>query len=231
MEMVPAVILGESVIMPDFRAERDWDTWEHERLESIEYHLRPGDVIYDVGAEEGDMSALYAKWGAEVVLIEPNERVWPIIKAIWDANDLPEPAGFFPGFIDDITFTGDQSLVTEWPASISGEIMKAHGFYHIWEQPDYPKISIDELSTIVSPPNAITIDVEGSELLVLRSASETLRDDRPLVWVSVHTPEVMEPYGYGPQDVHQFMLDMSYNGEMIAHDHEQHWLYTPKESR
>lgn len=48
------------------RAEKaGWDSahgWEPERLASMAANIRPGMVVYDVGAEEGDLSALCATW-------------------------------------------------------------------------------------------------------------------------------------------------------------------------
>src|SRR5882724_6033705 len=90
----PTLINGKwQLLLPKHRADRpEWKTgWEVERLDALRASIEPGKLVFDVGAEEGDMSALYALWGAQVVLFEPNERVWPNIRAIWEANRLELP--------------------------------------------------------------------------------------------------------------------------------------------
>lgn len=41
---------------------RDNPVWEPERLASMRRNLHPGMVVWDIGAEQGDLSALYATW-------------------------------------------------------------------------------------------------------------------------------------------------------------------------
>jgi FkbM family methyltransferase len=240
VQMKPALISGKwEILLPDFRADRGWDeendcdawlTWERDRLASMRSELGPGDIILDIGAEEGDMPALYASWGCKVMLAEPNERVWPHIYAIWEANDLEDPLVKFHGFIDDVEGPLPGETYKEWPAAIHGDLVKAHGFYHTYEQPDYQRISVDRLCEDTDViPDAITIDVEGAELRVLRSARATLMNHKPLVWVSVH-PTMISVYGHADSDVHEFMCspEVDYVGRHLATDHEEHWLFTPR---
>lgn len=90
------------IVLPDHRA--DWPEWskgkgwEKARLDSMHENLSKDDVIYYVGAEEGDMPALCAMWGARVVLFEPNSRVWPNIRATWEANKLEDPLFCYVGY-------------------------------------------------------------------------------------------------------------------------------------
>ena len=111
------------VVLPAYRVEhcRVQPNWEEGRLLSMHAHLKPGDVLYDVGAEHGDLSALYATWvqgtkegwlpgaaGPEyqneqcggVVLVEGSDKFWPVIKATFEANGLT-PAGCYAGFASD----------------------------------------------------------------------------------------------------------------------------------
>jgi hypothetical protein len=55
-----------------------------------------------VGAEEGEIaSALCQMWGAEVVLFEPNPKVWSHFPLLWSANNLELPLVCIPGFASD----------------------------------------------------------------------------------------------------------------------------------
>ena len=48
--------------------------WEQERLAAMHEAIRPDSVVMDIGAEQGDMTALLASWAhtGALVAIEPN---------------------------------------------------------------------------------------------------------------------------------------------------------------
>ena len=75
-------------------------------------------------------------------------------------------------------------------------------------------------------PHAITIDVEGAELEVLRGASSILRIVHPLVWVSIH-PTMIGQYDATREDVLEYMASYGYAATHLGTDHEEHWLFTP----
>lgn len=114
--------------IPAKRAERGelWDWWEWPRMASMRANLSTGDVLWDLGTEQGDQSAIWARWvsgvaGDElvirnglghpvqswlenertggIVLVEANPMVWGNVRAIWDENEIPEPLGWHVGFV------------------------------------------------------------------------------------------------------------------------------------
>jgi FkbM family methyltransferase len=196
----------------------------------MHHHIGPGDCVWDVGAEEGDFPALWASWGASVVLAEPNPLVWPNIKAIFEANHLPEPEATWVGFLGPVQHTGTMPATSGWPACADGALIGDHGFCQYGERPDLPATTIDHLVHVgVTPPSVITMDVEGSELHVLRGAEATIEQHRPLLFVSIH-PEFMEHhYGLteGVRMVRNLMADHGYAETFLAIDHEHHWMFTP----
>jgi len=247
------------LLLPEHRAARpEWPVWEKERLASMHEHLtalvrsvtdwsqidpyskRP--VIIDVGAEEGDFPALWAQWGMDVILFEPNPKVWPNIKAIWDANFLPHPLAMFVGFASDQTNVSppndtvhSKGYLAEdgWPNCAHGEVIGNHGFRHLAEQAgETPQIEIDVFCA-ERTIHAITMDVEGSELRVLKGARRILERDRPLVWVSCHTDYEWNDTRYEgvrSVDVVEWMQGVVYVGEHLINDHEDHWFFRPSES-
>ena len=99
-QMVDALLNGKYKIkLPKHRAEMaEYNSeagWEKKRLESMHSMIGKGDVVYYVGTELGEMAALCALWGAEVVLFEPNHTAWPSIYQTFKANKLPNPVGNF----------------------------------------------------------------------------------------------------------------------------------------
>lgn len=225
-----------NVVMPSHRTIRylEEDMWEKERLASMALHIRPDDVVLDVGAEEGDMSALFASWAYEggIMLMEPNPRVWPNIKAIWDANHLPTPIATYCGFASNVNETIPGQLppltVAGWPPSVNGPVIGDHGFRQLAEETDTtPQITVDELAA-VRVPTVITMDVEGAELAVLEGASETLHVHRPKVWISVHPEFLWHHFQHTAGDIYQFMEECGYRHIHLGDDHESHDLFLPR---
>jgi FkbM family methyltransferase len=187
-----------------------------------------------VGAEEGDMPALYASWGCEVALIEPNPRVWPNIKTIWDANSLSPPVNWHVGFAGptgEAQYRWDEAHVRPvkdgWPACAYGPVIGDHGFLNLCERgSEVSTIALDEWTS--HTPTAVTIDVEGAELEVLRGAMKLLQRARPLVWVSIHPIFMREMYGQDARTLHRLMRGCEYEGHLLAASHEEHWLFLPR---
>jgi FkbM family methyltransferase len=250
VEMLPTTINGRwELWLPRHRAERpEWATgWEPERLASMADRIGPGDVVLDVGAEEGDFPALWASWGADVVMVEPNPKVWPNIKAIFDTNGLTERVrGWFVGFCGDFERpAGDDQWAdcsmygdgAQWPACASGPVIGDHGFLVLPERPEVPVATVDLLARVYGTPTVITIDVEGAELTVLRGAVGVLSGQlsirplsKPTVFVSIHIdlPWIDEKYpGDTGDKVREFMAAYGYTATHLATDHEEHWRFDP----
>lgn len=225
--------------LPDHRADRpEWPWWEATRLAAMRHHISARDVVYDVGAEEGDFPALYSSWGAEVVMAEPNARVWPNIYAIWQANDLRPPLYTWPGFLGDQVagpepaWASDGSTPGNWPASALGEVISDHGFCQLGERPDIPMTTIDQLvlEEGEQPPTVITMDVEGSEFHVLNGAAEVIESLRPKVFVSIHPEFMAHHYGItdGVKLIRDLMSAHRYDEKFLCIDHEHHWMFLPR---
>jgi FkbM family methyltransferase len=260
------------LLLPKHRADRpEWPHWEAGRLASMWHHLagksrnecdgcggmvastggfvnaQNGEVVYDIGSEEGDFPALFSSWGCDVVLFEPNDRVWPNIRAVWDANQLRPPLGMFVGFAgpdDDRcahlakgTPDVDGVWSGEWPEAAYGPVIGDHGFKTMPEYPEIPRFAIDDVARFLKPPTAITIDVEGAEYEVLLGAQKTLQEFKPKVWVSVHPEPAYLTYDrpFILKDIQALMADCGYPqdpttgefGTFIASDHEDHWVWLP----
>jgi len=230
MNTIPILMNGEWTLnLLPHRAGQWANMWEAERLKSIHQHVKQGDCVFDIGAEEGDMTALYASWGADVVIVEASERYWPNIKATFEANGLTDKiVGAYNGFAGPKTllesFTDIPSK--ELPECSANPISTVGGFCNLWERPDIGKISIDALASFIDrDPDIITIDVEGSELEVLTGASETIATCKPLLYVSIHDQFMKDMYGQCAKDVYDFLEGLGYTWEVLADEHETHVLF------
>lgn len=267
------------VLLPDYRVEHcaQHANWEYERLISMHSLLAPGMVLYDVGSEHGDLSALYGTWVRDysgttqiehpdgtrdpvqhfaatggVVLVEGSEKFWPVIRHTFAANNLT-PVACWAGFVSNVdsdesertpswatpTFTQPRQD-NVWPSWADGDLIPHHGFRSVVESGrTLPNIRFDTLATKTAPPDAMTIDVEGAELLVLQGSERILREHRPIVWVSIHPTLIAMDYpesgihGSGDPDrererVIQFMDSCGYDATHLETDHEEHFLFQPR---
>lgn len=211
--------------------------WEYVRFRSFRENLRWSDVFFDVGVEHGWISAVL---GQEFVnpagmhLFEPSPEFWVNIRKIWRHNNLDQPGGMIPCFVSDHSdlMVG---LVAEnpfdgWPATADVNAPEVGGMaYRTLHAPGLiHSITIDDYVHISAVyPDAINIDVEGAELMVLRGAASVLQAGVPCVWVSIH-PDLMENYGHSKEELLDYMRRLNYEATHLGTDHEEHWLFTPE---
>lgn len=207
---------------------RERPAWEAARLSRLLSNITGSDVVFDIGAEEGDISAMIAQrcqpMGG-VVLIEASDKFWPNIKATFDINDF-KPIGCFAGFASNVT-TQDAKFLTEWPVAASGTVATEIGFRHLNEEgKSFPQIRVDDIQPY---PDVMNIDVEGAELMVLLGAEKTLRTYRPTVFVSIHPTFMLERYHQSKQELLEYMMTLGYSAEFLGADHEEHYAFwTPE---
>lgn len=230
--------------LPDHRAARaEWPHWEYDRLASIHSAVRShmerivdlGDVgiplMLDVGAEEGDFSALFASWGCDVVGVEPNPKVWPNIKAIFEANDLRSSwIDYYVGLCGAAfnEYENEGLSGVQWPDCANGPLIGNHGFVSLVESGrTKPVTTIDRIRERLNRRiDFITMDIEGAELRALEGATEVLKYDKPVIWVSVHDAFMQHDYGCNREDLLRYMRNLGYRCEWLQRDHEEHWKFS-----
>ena len=154
---------------------------------------KPGEVVYDIGAQYGDWAVLWAKkYGAEVYAFEPLESN---LAAIWDnvrINDLYNKVSVISSFVGNgvshfFERRGDMA-VAGWSKILSkrsdrlDDLIKEYDF---------------------KSPDIIKIDVEGFEMAVLEGAEDILLK-KPRIIVETHSKALrqdceillMDCYGY-----------------------------------
>lgn len=219
------------VELPEPLASLDiFDYWEVERTHSMRDNLKKGDILFDIGSENGFQSAIYAKYmvGPEnIVLFEPEASYWVGLKAIWQHNNLPDPKGCYAGFASNKTSEGKR-IRKGWPKESEGqELRKGLTYRYIHEnRTDTPEITIDEYvrrTGIV--PDAITADIEGAEQLALEGSEETLKQYHPKLFLSIHDDLAEKNYGVKPGQTDEYLKSLGYKGEFLGRDHESHFVY------
>lgn len=211
------------ILIPEHRAARpDWytkDGWERKRLNLMSKKIGKKDVVFYVGAEEGEMPALCQMWGAKVLMFEPNPKVWPNIKAIWKANKLKDPYTF-------VGFAGNKStdsrILQGFDKCADGAVISNHGFMELRNH-NAPEIKIDDIKKLT--PTVISLDVEGSEWEVLRGAEETLKKHHPKIFLSLHPEFLYEHYKEYAFDLRGWIKNIGYKEKFVDYKHEVHLYY------
>lgn len=213
----------------DFRADiPSWPFWEKERLSAMYDAIRLGDTILDIGAEQGDMSALFLKWAGKkgkMILVEPSPGFWPNMKATFEANDL-KPYQCFQVLVSNVADSDIIPLPGSWPTAADGEVSNDVGFSHLTEKPRIPVITIDSMK--LPKVDIITMDIEGSEYEALQGAYETIMRDKPMLFISVHPEFMWKAHHHSPDDLHVMLDNWGYDATYLAFDHEQHYMYKPR---
>ena len=232
-EMIKTILNGEfEMVLPKHRADRpDWyypNGWEKLRLKSMHDNIGSGDVVYYVGAEEGEFPALCQMWGAEVVLFEPNPKVWAHFPITWSANNLEIPMVCVPGFASDKINSLARIYYNEWPPEVNNELIAAHGFKELYLEGDtYGQITIDSCvyDHNIKPPTAISLDVEGSEWRVLGGAERTIREHKPKIWLSGHPEFMLQQWNEALHDLRKWIKGLGYTETLLDYQHEVHLFY------
>lgn len=215
--------------------------WEAERLASCFELMGEGDVVYDLGAESGDFTALYHLWvGPEgaVFPVEPSWPYWASIYAHWRGNELPELQGFFPGFASSLTdldppvkdateHKTSKRPGSAWPRAAFGPIKPDFGFRHLAQQTNHTQqMTIDDMRGLFGkPPDHIVMDIEGAELRALHGAVDVMRKYHPTMWVSVHQQTMHDWYDDTLEDLIGWMAEFGYAGEKLGEGSEEYFVF------
>jgi FkbM family methyltransferase len=197
--------------------------WPPENLEHRIYHacIQRGDTCYDVGANVGDTSLLFAALTGRqgrVYAFEPSWKMYHVLTlrlqrrlGLLRSVIVPIPAGVadkkgeltisIPNGFDGL---GSLANGASWA--------DAHGGAQLSQQ-------ICQITTIDSliaesrlpPPDFVKIDVEGAELLVLRGARDLLSGSKsPMMLIEMHEPW-QRAFGYEPWEPVNLLKSFGYN--------------------
>ena len=131
-----------------------------------------GNLVFDVGANDGRLTRIYRRLGARVV--EPNPVLAAQIERRYRIPVVAAAAGAGEGEADLHVASVEQlaTLSTEWIATA-----KSHGIATEWtgDVIRVPVITVDSLIADYGIPDYLKIDVEGYEEHVLAGLSRSVR--------------------------------------------------------
>jgi FkbM family methyltransferase len=178
------------------------DPLTHERtvFGGLQQLVRPGDVVYDVGANLGLYTRfLVTAFGASRVLaFEPMRNNIELLKK----NIAVDPATAQRVSVLELALgdaDGEELLQVDDVMSASASLDRvrvgrpAEGREQLGLPPVTEKVVVKRLDTLLKEsnlpaPNVIKVDIEGAEQLFLAGATETLAKHRPRLIMEMHEP-------------------------------------------
>jgi len=153
--------------------------------------LKPGMLVFDIGANQGHYTAAFIKLGAEVVSVEPQKDCFKILNARYKNNSkvhllnyaLDSEEGEKKMHISNLDTIS--SMSEDWIAAVKSSKRFPDAQ---WSKEAVVKTTtLESLIGLYGTPDFIKIDVEGYELNVLRG----LKSKVPLLSIE-YTYEIIE---------------------------------------
>lgn len=136
--------------------------------------FEPGDIVFDVGANQGEYAECFAREGATVIAVEPNEAHHPRLTALGRSLPIriaPVAVSDTPG-VSTLNICSTSGYSTLAPAN--SDWMAASPDYAEVEwvgQSEVRTVTLDQLAETFGRPTFVKIDIEGYELPALKGMS------------------------------------------------------------
>jgi len=146
-------------------------SFEPEVQSFLRGHVKPGDVVYDVGAHLGFFSLCAARLGARVFAFEISPANLPRLRRNVQLNELSiTVVGAAVWSTDGGVGLAEGATDSEWAVTGPGT---------------HPSVTLDAFAREHGAPQLVKIDVEGAEGHVLRGAADVLAS-RPVIVCEMH---------------------------------------------
>jgi FkbM family methyltransferase len=181
-------------LLLDLASEKEFwlGTYEPAMQAAIRRFVRPGAVVYDVGANIGYVSMMLALVGgpaSQVFAFEPLPSNLERLRAHIEMNHLQDRVRVLPVAI------GERSGRSRFLVHASGGMGKLEGSdgrrAHYNGAIDVETLALDDfVCKLGNPaPSVIKIDIEGGETKAILGMQRVLNEVRPVILIEIHGPE------------------------------------------
>jgi FkbM family methyltransferase len=186
--------LAGFTILLDMQIDKDYwlGTYEPELQAALRKMIRPGAVVFDVGANIGYVSLLLAKAAGETGHVYAFEAL-PENAERWrknvELNGMNPRLSLFAGAVTQAA--GPVRFLVHASAGMGKAAGSAGRDDKYQSEVTVDGISLDEFvyGQGNPPPQAVKMDIEGGEVLALPGMRRVLAEARPLMLMELHGPE------------------------------------------
>lgn len=157
--------------------------------------VQPGAVVYDIGANRGQMALYFSKLvgpSGKVLSFEPVPENFQLLEQNISLNHLINVAAFQLALAAD---DKPRQFCFHSQSHTMGTFADKMTKLDYWEKQIEVKCdTLDHLiATGLLKPDVLKIDVEGAGAEVLKGAEQTLRQHRPMIYMEVHASSISSP--------------------------------------
>jgi FkbM family methyltransferase len=156
--------------------------YETENLDFID-QLPENCTLYDLGACEGRFSIYAIKKGVKVISFEPDKNNFKVLSANLDLNSLSKD-GLFNVGVGEKNSEAILQIGQPWPGGhqkvVKHDDVRSDLNFKFVDSETIQIVSLDSFieSEKIPFPNALKIDIDGSEVPFLKGSQRTLKDSR-----------------------------------------------------
>lgn len=174
---------GASLLL-DMQSEKDYwlGTYEMELQQAIQHWAKPGQVVYDLGANIGYVSLLFAR------TVGAQGRVFAFEPLPANQQRLRQNMELNPGLSIELVpaAAAERSGHAAFALHGSDDMGRLHAGGASAETIEVETIALDDFAKTHPAPDLVKIDVEGAEVLALEGMQTLLRNAKPVLFIELH---------------------------------------------
>lgn len=154
-------------------------TWEPHTFEIFDKYLKPDRPYFDIGAWIGPTALYGAKKAKQCFAFEPDPGAFMELRANIVRSKIENICAY------NVAVGSDWENMDLGKKGSFGDSMSSF----IWKDGaiKVPCIPLETIGMEINP-NFIKMDIEGGEMMVLPAAQDYLREFKPTLYLSLHTP-------------------------------------------
>lgn len=200
----PASHLGRTILSEG--------TYEPETIGILQEHVKPGNVVFDIGANEGVISVCAANLVGEsgcVVAIEPQSRLLDLL----EINLALNASGTYHivhGAVSDRD--DDRVTLSLYPEGNTGASSVARKYKWSGKSEGVPTYTVERLAELfeINHIDFVKIDVEGYEPEIVRALHPLLKVRRIGKALIDYHAAILSNRGISPQTIHEGIVEFGY---------------------
>jgi FkbM family methyltransferase len=206
---VAAGALAGLKLLLDLQTEKDYwlGTYEMDLQEAVASRIQPGWIVYDVGANIGYVSLVFAQAVGATGKVFAFEAFPENVRRLQRNLELNLAQAHVEVVAAAVVDAARPVTFLVGPSNGMGKVEGSAGRQDVTytQQLAVPGISLDEFAFAQGHPlpQAVKIDIEGGEVLALPGMRRLLKDARPLLFLELHGEaaaraawQVLNPLGY-----------------------------------